>query len=559
MRKVLLFSLVLVLVFSTVSFAAKPADKAEPIFNFDKDGDKVFENLSRVMKGGLNTDRYNVIVLFNDDKNISGLMDQFGNFSVKYEYTHLNGFAGELSKSQIDILSKMPFVKQIQLDAEMYAFMDTAKDSFGVNQAVIDFGLDGDRDGNPTSYSKNDIVVAVIDTGIDGNHVDLDGGKILFFTDYRNNNTSAYDDHGHGTHCAATVAGTGEGNSNYKGVAPGAALIGLKVLSSQGTGSTSDIDAAIQWCIDNKNTYGINIISMSLGAPGSSNGTDSTCQLLQQAYNAGIVPIVAAGNAGPTDYTIGTPAAAEYAITVGAHADIGEDGFFQAYFSSRGPTADGRIKPDISAPGWQIMSANAGSTNGYVEKSGTSMSTPFTAGAVALMLDANISLTPGQVKNIIKNTAKDWGPAGDDKDYGAGRFQAYEAIKSAGGWTGTGPTIPPHFYTTEDLAQKGSKDIWDLHVTNTNDPVAVTLIMPDYYETGWWIFKVGHPDFDLLIYDPNGTQVTKSERTTRQEEVHFTPTMTGVYKIHVYAYKENGNYFMDVSAGASSLTLSQDQ
>ncbi|AZR72129.1 peptidase S8 [Anoxybacter fermentans] len=558
MRRVLVLTVILMMVFSSFVFA-KPADKAKPILNYDADGDKIFENLYRVMEVGQPSDKYKVIVLFNEDVSIPGLKKQLGDFNVKFEYKYLKGFAGEMTKGHILALAKMPFVKQIQLDAEVKAYMDTAKYWFGVEKAVADFGLDGDRDGNPTSYSKNDVVVAVIDTGIDGNHVDLDGGKIIAWYDFVNGKTTPYDDHGHGTHVAATIAGTGEGNINYRGVAPGAALIGLKVLNSNGSGTTSDIDAAIQWCIDNKDIYGIDIISMSLGSAGSSDGTDSTSQLLQQAYNAGIVPVVAAGNEGPADYTIGSPAAAEYAITVGAQGDVGEQGFFQAYFSSRGPTADGRIKPDISAPGWYIMSAKANTTNGYTEMSGTSMATPFCSGTIALMLDANPSLTPGDIKNILMNTAVDWGPAGKDIDYGAGRLQAYEAIKAAGGYNGTGIAVPPHFYASETLAGTGNTDIWYLDVTDTSYPIAVTLVMPGWYQSGWWIFTETHPDFDLYVYDPNGNLVASSETSRRQEDVHFTPTMTGTYKIHVYSYADSGDYFFDVSAGANSVILYQDQ
>ena len=557
-RKVLVMLLALMVVLSTAVFA-KPADKNEPIINYDVDGDKIFENLHREMKVGQKNDKYKVIVIFNEDVKVPGLMKKLGNFDVKFEYKYLDAFAGELSKGQINALSKMPFVKQVQLDAEVHAYMDTARDWFGVTEAVTDFGVDGDRDGNLTSYSPQDVVAAVIDTGIDASHVDLDNGKVIAWHDFVNGNANPYDDHGHGTHCAGTIAGTGEGNSAYKGNAPGAALIGLKVLSSSGSGSTSDIDAAVQWCIDNKDTYGIDIISMSLGSAGSGDGTDSTSLLLEDAYQAGIVPIVAAGNEGPADYTVGSPGAAPYAITVGAHADPGEEGFFQAYFSSRGPTADERIKPDISAPGWNITSVEANTTNGYVGMSGTSMATPFTAGVAALMLDINPNLTPGQVKNIIMDTALDWGPSGDDIDYGAGLLQAYEAISTAGGNPGSGPALPAHYYDTETLGGTGNEDIWTVEVTDTSKPIAVTMIMPGWYESGSWFWKETHPDFDLYLIAPNGTELDAAETTRRQEEVHYMPTTTGTYKIKVYSYADSGDYFFDVSVGGNAPVLTQDQ
>lgn len=107
------------------------------------------------------------------------------------------------------------------------------------------------------------MVVAVIDTGIDPAHVDLDGGKVIAWNDWVNGRTTPYDDHGHGTHVAGIIAGTGEGNPAYMGVAPGAALVGLKVLNSSGSGALSNVAAAVDWAVTNKDTYNIRVISMS--------------------------------------------------------------------------------------------------------------------------------------------------------------------------------------------------------------------------------------------------------------------------------------------------------
>ena len=112
--------------------------------------------------------------------------------------------------------------------------------------------------------------------------------------------------------------------------------------------------------------------------------------------------------------------------------DLGPGGFYLASFSSRGPTLDGRIKPDVVAPGVSVTSAAANTTNGYAIYSGTSMATPFVVGVSLLMRDANPSLTPQQIKDAITSTAEDWGPAGPDGDYGAGRLDAYAALRSVG-------------------------------------------------------------------------------------------------------------------------------
>ncbi|HEY3366206.1 MAG TPA: S8 family serine peptidase [Symbiobacteriaceae bacterium] len=119
------------------------------------------------------------------------------------------------------------------------------------------------------------------------------------------------------------------------------------------------------------------LISMSLGTSSSSDGTDVVSQAVNRAADAGIVPVIAAGNSGPAKYTIGSPGAASGALTVAAMSDPAQGGFGLASFSSRGPTQDNRMKPEISAPGVSIMSCKANSGNQYISFSGTSMATPF--------------------------------------------------------------------------------------------------------------------------------------------------------------------------------------
>lgn len=516
--------------------------------NFDADRDGVFDNLQAQLASAQAEEEFDIIVQFKDDfpgldhkKLPHDLKKTLGDFHIKHIYDNVKAFAGKMKKVQIEDLKNLPFVKQIEPDLEVKAFMSTASNYYGATKARTDFGVTGNMDGSETTYSKNDVVVAVIDTGIYTGHVDLDGGKVIAWKDYVNGRTSPYDDNGHGTHVSGIIAGTGEGNSAYRGVAPGAALIGLKVLNASGSGSTSNIIAAVDWCITNRTTYNIRVINMSLGSSGSSDGTDTLSQTVNKAYDNGIVPVVAAGNSGPARYTIGSPGAAANAITVGSMADPGEKGFFISSFSSRGPTADGRIKPDLVAPGHNITSCGRTSSTSYVTYSGTSMATPFTAGIVALMIDANPSITPSSVKSILKNTTIDWGPSGADIDFGSGRLQGYEAVKSAGGFSGTGPTVPLHYYASGSLSGTGTYNDHSLNVTSTTFPIAVTLIMPNWSSST-------NPDFDLYLYNPSGTLVAKSEGSTRQETITYTPTATGTYKIRVKSYTGSGSYFIDISA-----------
>lgn len=516
--------------------------------NFDADRDGVFDNLQAELATAQADDEFDIIVLLKDDfpgldhkKLPHDLKKSLGKFHIKHIYDNVKAFAGKMKKVQVEDLKNLPFVKQVESDLEVKAFMKTASNYYGATKARTDFGVTGNMDGSETSYSKNDVVVAVIDTGIYTGHVDLDGGKVIAWKDYVNGRTSPYDDNGHGTHVSGIIAGTGEGNSSYRGVSPGSALIGLKVLNASGSGSTSNIIAAVDWCITYRTTYKIRVINMSLGSSQSSNGTDTLSQIVNKAYNKGIVPVVAAGNSGPKKYTIGSPAAAANAITVGSMADPGENGFFISSFSSRGPTADGRIKPDLVSPGHNITSCGRRSSTSYVTMSGTSMATPFTAGIVALMIDAKPSISPSSVKSILKSTTYYWGPSGADIDFGSGRLQGYEAVKSAGGFSGTGPTVPLHYYASGSLSRTGAYKDYSLSVTSTTFPIAVTLIMPNWSSST-------NPDFDLYLYNPSGTLVAKSEGTTRQETVTYKPTSTGTYKIRVKSYRGSGSYFIDISA-----------
>lgn len=522
--------------------------------NIDKDKNKLFDILEEKMETVSKKDKLPVIVVYNAQLDIqkkAKVKKVLGDSKPKYEYKTIPGIAVGLTRGQIKELVKLDFVKQIEYDLPVKAFNDTAKYWYGVDKAVTDFGVDGDRDGNPNSYSKDDIVVAVIDTGIDANHVDLDGGKVIGWNDLVNSQATPYDDHGHGTHCASISTGEGDGNPAYKGVAPGAALVGVKVLDQNGDGLMSTITAGIDWVVANKDVYGVEVINLSLGAAGSSDGTDSTSLAVNNAVDNGIVCLVAAGNEGPTAYTIGSPGAAEKGITVGAMSDVGELGYFLASFSSRGPTADGRIKPDVAAPGWYITAAEANSTNGYVPKYGTSMATPFTAGTAALMLDANPNLTPLEVKNIIMSTSKEWGPANNDNEYGNGRLDAYEAVKTAGSFSGTNITVPNHIYASETISSRRVSDYWEFDVTDTTYPIAITLVMPNWAGSR-------KPDFDVYLYDPYGSLIANGTSSSRQETVSFNPTITGIYTIRVYSYAGTGDYFFDLSVGGSGLILTID-
>jgi len=215
-------------------------------------------------------------------------------------------------------------------------------------------------------YTGKGVTIAVMDTGVHP-HPDFQG-RLLGQVDFVQGLPMAYDDNGHGTHVAGCASGDGTMSDGiHKGMASEANIIGVKVLSGEGSGRNSDIIKGLQWCIENKDELGIKVINMSLGGPSSKDWeNDPINQAVKAAYEAGIVVLAAAGNEGPNRKTVGSPGNSPHAVTVGAAddretPDPSDD--TMAEFSSRGPTKDGRNKPDVVAPGEHIFAALAPSTD----------------------------------------------------------------------------------------------------------------------------------------------------------------------------------------------------
>ncbi len=300
--------------------------------------------------------------------------------------------------------------------------------------------------------------------------------------------------------------------------------------------------------------FGIEAINLSLGSDCCSDGTDADSLAVEAAHDAGLVVAVAAGNAGPGQCTVGSPARR----TEGADGRL--DGGLRAQRLLPGvqlePRQDARrrVKPDISAPGVQITSADSGTTTGYLEGSGTSAATPFVTGLALLMREVAPALTPQQVKDKIMQTAEDWGrgasnivgTVGADPEYGAGRLDAYAALKSAGAALGTAPPGPVHQHFDGTLSGTGAQTDFPVVVRDTRFPVAATMIMPQVVAG-----STSSPDFDLYLLNPSGAQVAASEFTTRQEELGFKPTVTGTYTVRVRSFAGSGQFMVDTSAGVN--------
>jgi len=481
-----------------------------------------------------------VIILYKENAPVAGTLavrlNQLRSGQVKYVYHNIPAVSVQMTSDQIEEAKKDPWIEQMELDSRVKAAMDTARPSFGVDNIRKQFKFTGDGDGIRNNYSKNDMVIAVIDSGVNANHPDL-RGKVLFWEDFVKGRSLPYDDNGHGTLVAGVALGAGKLRKKYIGVAPQAALVALKVLNEKGSGDVSDAIAAIDLAIDRKAEFNIRIINLSLAVPGNSAGRDSFSQAANRAVISGIVVVVAAGNEGPTARTIGSPSAASKVITVGAGADAGERGFFLASFSSRGPTADDRIKPDLWGPGVRIQSTSR--SGGYTSLSGTSFASPFVAGVVALMLQANPSLKPAKIKSILIQTAEKWAPGGKNSETGAGRLRAYDAVtRAAAVTTNLNPPDVPTVSFFKTSINTGETQNFSFPVNSTNHFIAITAIL----------FNAPGPGVTLELLAPTGNIVTREDEFDRQETITFKPTFAGIYTLRVTGFGGSTPYLLDISA-----------
>ena len=344
---------------------------------------------------------------------------------VKKELPLIGSFTATVNAKTLEKLVQDQNIQKIWHDGTIKAVLDIASPAVKAN-AVWDRNITG-----------KEIGVAVIDTGV-YQHPDL-SGRITGFKDFVGNKTTAYDDNGHGTHVAGAIASDGSrSDSLYRGTAPGCNVIGVKVLNSLGSGSLSTVIQGIQWCLDNKELYNIRVINLSLGSTAlQSYEEDPVCQAVEKAWVNGIVVCAAAGNSGPEPRTISSPGIDPVVITVGAIDDKNSsnfDDYFVAEYSGRGPTIDNFAKPDIVCPGTNIISLRSPSST--IDKQYKDarvgenyMATPVCAGIAALMLEADNSLKPDEIKDMLKQNAKPL-PGISENSQGAGLADAAKSIIS---------------------------------------------------------------------------------------------------------------------------------
>lgn len=321
-------------------------------------------------------------------------------------------------------------------------------------------------------YTGKGVVVAVVDSGVNYNHLDLadhlwDGGEEFPHHGYDivNDDNDPMDDKGHGTHCAGTVLGDGTAGS-LTGMAPEATLMCVKSIRGDGFGGAVNIAGGMEWSVE----HGCDLISMSLGMVGAGVADKEilrrTCEAI---LDAGIVALVCAGNEGmnillmmypipnnvrvpascPPPYLdpdqMANPGPLSCVVAVGAvnYNDAAAD------FTSQGPVTwqdtefgdyaynpgIGLIRPDVCAPGVGIKSLDYENTSGYTNMDGTSQATPCVAGIVALMLQKNPELTPAEICRILEETSVKLTPTKSNIT-GVGRVDALAAVNAVQAWDG---------------------------------------------------------------------------------------------------------------------------
>lgn len=393
---------------------------------------------------------------------------------VLHAYRYIDYVRMELTYAEIQQVAALPHVTRVEAIPMVYSTNDVAAATGGVFDATDEvfpsvrehLGLTG-----------RDVVVSILDTGVNDEpdavtgypgHASLMGRFVAggeFFTGQPALNTAIDDsnnpiDRGeeaasvHGTHVAGTAVGFGRPNGLFRGMAPEALFVDQKVLSDAGLGFGSA--DGVEWAIANKDQYDIRVLNLSLGTLDESDGTDASSQMINAAFDAGLIPVIAMGNDGQTGY-VSSPAAADKALAIGSYSDqnsIERADDLISDFSNEGPRDDDgtgsvlpRMKPLVAAPGSGIISADGSLTtdgNQYKSLGGTSMATPGVAGIVALLLEAKPDLTPAEVVEVLKHTSdhrKDWGKTAadavpfpeQDPNYhpsgGWGRINAYAAAK----------------------------------------------------------------------------------------------------------------------------------
>ncbi|SIN89874.1 S8 family peptidase [Agromyces cerinus] len=321
--------------------------------------------------------------------------------------------ARSFAAGEPDAVSLGGGVAAIHLDGKVQATLDESVPYIGAPEAWA------------AGFTGDGVTVAVLDTGYDDTHPDLEGRVLAESTSFVPDEPVSDDPNGHGTHVASTIAGTGAASGGtHRGVADGANLLVGKVLSNAGEGQDSWIISAMEWAADRAD-----IISMSLGTRYGDDGTDLMSVALNEiSAETDALFIVAAGNSSAPE-TVGSPGSAASALTIGSVDDPSGE---LSWFSSQGPLVrSGDMKPNLAGPGNDVTAARSADSDGsgsYVSMSGTSMATPHVAGAAAIVKQQHPEYTGAQLRAALTSTATDVGLT--PYQVGSGVVDVGEAIEA---------------------------------------------------------------------------------------------------------------------------------
>lgn len=372
----------------------------------DGDRDGVHDLLEDRAVGALAKDpaaRLDIVVDFPRDVRAEDVsrLEALG-LEVRFVSRHVDAVLGSAPAAAVGAIRAVPGVVMLEAQGVGVPLLQTAIPSVGLDVSHADLGFTG-----------RGVTVAVLDTGVRATHMSLDDlddhpetkdpKLVVFYDAFANQTTPAFDGGMHGTWTAGIAVGTGGGTRNVGG-APGARLVGVRIGTEGGFPEDTAL-RGMEWVIDHKAQYNISVMSCSwgilLGGPNDHNGNSAISRMADAAVSAGISVVVAGGNTA-LSATVTAPGDAELVITVGSVSDS----HVLSTFSSEGPTADGRIKPDVCAPGEGITAPSSTDDASWYTGDGTSASAPLVAGLIACMLEANPALTPADVKQILHETSE---------------------------------------------------------------------------------------------------------------------------------------------------------
>ena len=413
-----------------------------------------------LIPGSINSDHVQSYIIqgFSQDQ-IIYLVEKYGG-QVSSRLDIIQGVGAQMPFSAARLLLDEPGITAVTQNGRVQVVGETAstlakKDSWPQTDYPDVVGADFVWEYGVTGEG---ITVAVVDTGLvwhpgffRNTNKRLEK-RIVAWVDFVNGSKHPIDPNGHGTHVGGIIANTHIGaDGEWNGVAPGVKLAGVRVLDDQGYGTYESVVQGIQWVIENKDKFNIQVLNMSIVAPVQSPyWADPLNQAVMRAWEAGIVVVTAAGNGGPEPLSIGVPGNNPYVVTVGAFTDnytpYDWNDDYITPFSAAGPTLDGFVKPDLVAPGGHMVSTmNPGAylvrqhqvnkvAQFYFSMAGTSQSAAVVSGVAALVRAANPDLTPDQVKYRLMFTALPWVDSQTtDAVYsmwqqGAGRISAPDAV-----------------------------------------------------------------------------------------------------------------------------------